>query len=392
MRAFIEVEWLESYGGAEYPPAPTRLLQAIIAATVDRHVELLKHLETRVPVIYATKDPAILEFAKFVPNNDEQLPHVNASSKRKYIVRRCDGALRVVFEYDIEAPLFSELTEAALAIHTLGISGDFVIAKASATADVTGLDRYELKKGGTIRLFTPVAGFIDSVFARYNTGSALRLQHSYFARNAPKRSYALFELTNPLPSERSSLLVSWVRHAASPILYDISGHGPHEKRLVIIPVVTQAWRDSMIRRVIISAPNEEMAREAEAKLAALHLTDEAGTDRGYLIPAEYDAVFADHLTSCKMWRSVTPIIGAYDNHDQRKRMRNISKMFSQAGLPAPTGIRLIPCRNDQFFVNIRHREFPRFNLEIEFAEPVVGPVLLGRGRFSGLGVFASVNR
>jgi len=391
MKVMLEIHFTESYGGTEFPPASTRLLQAIIAGSADTYVNLLKHLETRIPVIYASSDVSILQFAKYVPNNDNNLTHKNAKGQRKYITRRSDTGLRVVYEYDIDEQFFDDLQGAAKTIHTLGIGGDFVVANAKKECDVTGLDKYEMKEGGTIRLFTPVHGFIDSVFARYKTGAALRLRHSYFAKNDKTRNYALFELTEPVPSESISLLVSWIRHAASKYLPTISGHGDHDKRLVIIPAVTQDWRDNMIRRVAVLAPDARGAREAAAKMAALHLTDEVGKDCGYLVPAEFDAVFSDYFSASKVWRTVTPVVGAYDNGDQKQRMRNFARMFKHSNLPMPRRIKFVP-RQSKHFVNAYHKAFPRFFVECEFDEPIAGPITLGRGRYAGLGIFASVNR
>ena len=65
MKAYIDVRFVAGeYGGVEFPPAPSRLLQAVIAATRDYYINLLRHLETQTPVIYASSDFARADFAK----------------------------------------------------------------------------------------------------------------------------------------------------------------------------------------------------------------------------------------------------------------------------------------------------------------------------------------
>jgi hypothetical protein len=39
-----------------------------------------------------------------------------------------------------------------------------------------------------------------------------------------------------------------------------------------------------------------------------------------------------------------------------------------------------------------HHKLPRVGLVVEFAEPVAGPVSLGSGRYTGLGIFANLSR
>ena len=394
MKAFIEVKWVGGdYSGVEFPPAPTRLLQAIVASSLDKHIDLLHHLETKLPVIYATGEYAEINFGTYVINNDENLEHVNASRQKKHVMRRADD-LRVVYEYDLDAALFPACCAAASKIMALGRAGDFVIVRAFDKVDVAGLDRFEPRVSGSVELNVPVAGFIESVFARYKDRTPLRLTSLRYAKNPSSgRDYALFELTEPVAKEFSSHVVSWFRHAGMLRLPDLSGHGDHDRRLSIVPVVTLDYRDDMIRRVIVTAPNSAAARTATAKLAGLHLTAEDGSDRGYLIPADSNAVFSDYLSASKRWATVTPIVGPYDNGKPMKRLRNFAKMFEQAELPVPSCINFIPGgRADRFFVSKHHEHLPRFFAEVEFDEPVAGIVAVGAGRYSGLGIFANLSR
>jgi CRISPR-associated protein Csb2 len=394
MKTFIDVRFIAGeYGGVEFPPAPTRLLQAVIAATGNRYVTLLRHLETQAPVIYASSDFAVVEFATYVPNNDENLEHANAANQKKIVLRRSDD-LRVVYEYNLAPELLPILCETVKEIQALGRTGDWVLATASENVDVSGLDKYEVRELGSIALNMPVSGFVDSVFGKFNNSTALKLTSGRYAKNAgsPKAN-VFFDLTEPVPLELTSHVVSWIRHAGMKRLPAVSGHGDHDSRLVITPVPTLAFNDNMIRRVIVTAPNAATGRMVTAKLAGLHLTAEGGESKGHLVPADSDAVFSDYLSENKKWVTVTPILGAFDNGDLKQRSRNFARMFRHAGLPVPVSITTIP-KHDRFFVSKSHGhdKLPRFHMAVEFEKPVSGIVATGAGRYAGLGVFANLSR
>jgi CRISPR-associated protein Csb2 len=393
MKTFIEVKWVAGeYSGVEFPPAPTRLLQAIVASSVDKYIDLLVHLETKLPVIYASREYSEFAFGTYVINNDERLEHINASRQKRHIMRRADD-LRAIYEYDIDDGLLSAFCAAASRIMVLGRAGDFVIARASTKANVAGLDRFEPRAAGLVELNAPQAGFIDSVFQRYENRTALKLRSIRYAKNpSSARDCALFELTEPAAKEFSSHVVSWIRHSGMARLPDLSGHGDHDRRLGIVPVVTLDYRDHMIRRVIVTAPDAAAARNATARLAGLRLTSADGSDKGYLMPADSDAVFSDYLSPATHWRTVTPIVAPYDNGKIQKRMRNFARMFEQAGLPVPQRVTSLSGNPKQFFVGKHHEHLPRYFAEIEFAEPISGVVFAGAGRYAGLGIFASLSR
>jgi len=398
MKTYIDVNFVAlEYGGVEFPPAPTRLLQAIVAGSGETFAGLLRLLEVQTPVIYASREYTCLDYATYVPNNDKRLEHANAASKKKIIQRI--GDLRVVYEYNVSPELLPVLRDAVGSMQALGRAGDWVIARAVETVDVTGLDRFEPREGGQTTLRVPVAGFIDSVFNRFKNGTALRLTTKEYTKNAGTfRAHCLFELTEPVHREYASHVVSWARHAAMKRLpdrlsIDISGHGDHERRLIITPVTTLAYGDDMIRRIVVTAPDEVTGRTVTAKMAGLHLIADDGTSHGHVVPVDSDAVFSQYLLPSKRWMTVTPILGRFDNGDIGQRARNFKKMFEQAGLPIPKSVTYIP-RSDRVFVGKHHGhdKLPRMHVAVEFKEPVSGVVAVGAGRYAGLGIFANLSQ
>jgi CRISPR-associated protein Csb2 len=98
----------------------------------------------------------------------------------------------------------------------------------------------------------------------------------------------------------------------------------------------------------------------------------------------------------RTWASVTPVI--YDRVPRRRASLEqiIAESCRRTGLPAPVrihaaGASAIDCIPPSRAFQCRAKERrPRAHLVLEFPHPVAGPVLLGAGRFHGLGLFVPV--
>lgn len=121
---------------------------------------------------------------------------------------------------------------------------------------------------------------------------------------------------------------------------------------------------------------------------------------------------ARYLGACRRWGSITPVI--LDRHlketDPAKREQEIERIFSSAcenaGLPHPESIRFnkhsnfrgvpkaVPSAHEPSWTRwqvpapLQHRMLT--HVVVTFAKPVRGPVLVGAGRFVGLGLFLPI--
>lgn len=104
----------------------------------------------------------------------------------------------------------------------------------------------------------------------------------------------------------------------------------------------------------------------------------------------------------EVWASVTPVV--LHHYPKRNRENDVERIlleaFASAGLPSPLEIRVQPV---SFFEGAGHvRAMPEFSeggeklcrfqvhAMVRFPVPVEGPVLVGRGRFRGYGLFRTV--
>jgi CRISPR-associated protein Csb2 len=171
--------------------------------------------------------------------------------------------------------------------------------------------------------------------------------------------------------------------------------GDERERLMIVPVPTLHFRDNQIRRVIVTGENEKLVRAAESAVAGLRLVDTQGGNRGYLLPTEYDSVFAQFLRPSKCWVAATPVLlSGFDDHDSRKRRKLLAKMFRHAGLPVPVSITEVKDKVRDFIVGTKHRhdKLHRMFCAVEFDTEVNGVISVGTGRYAGLGIFANLPR
>jgi CRISPR-associated protein Csb2 len=395
MKRYIAVKYVAEYRGAEYPPSPMKLLQAVIASSQDQYREVLSVLEAQAPAIYAVEPKAIYEYERYVINNDERLQHNNTGTKKKDIVRMFSGEnVHVVFEYDVSETLLPEFTTAISQVHTLGRAGDWVFASVQSEMPQAEFDAYAPTGTGNVSLRSPVQGSVDSLFAAYKTKSAVIFKNVAYTKNPSKaQPRVLFELTDPVPAQQATVLVAQIRHALMDAgVKGVDGHDNAAPRLQIVPLVTTDFNDGMIRRVALVSPDASFVKTAESKAAGLELIDDEGKSKGYLVPTEFDAVASQYLGSSKRWVAVTPILqSGFHNNKPGKRSRLYAKMFKDAGLPQPVRVQEVLGRTDDYKVSAKHGhdKLPRVRLLVEFAEEVPGPVAIGTGRYAGLGVFAA---
>jgi len=100
----------------------------------------------------------------------------------------------------------------------------------------------------------------------------------------------------------------------------------------------------------------------------------------------------------RVWASVTPVVL---HHHPKRREGEVERIareaFASALLPEPFGLVISPV---SFHPGAGHiRSMPEYgeggagmcryqvHMKVEFASPVYGPVLVGRGRFRGYGLF-----
>jgi CRISPR-associated protein Csb2 len=210
---------------------------------------------------------------------------------------------------------------------------------------------------------------------------------------------------------------------------DGTNDGPTEDRVRIIPLpsVGHVHADREIRRVLVDVPQTCPLRAADVHWAfsGLEVTvADTGETQAVLTPTE-DEAFLRHYgvhddRRYLVWRTVTPAALPEDTRRRRidpARMRDEAKAGSEraaeqaraaaavcqalrhAGIP--TGAKAIRVQREPFAANgarveafaegTRFAKERLWHVEVNFEAPVSGPLVIGDGRFLGLGVLAPLS-
>jgi CRISPR-associated protein Csb2 len=182
----------------------------------------------------------------------------------------------------------------------------------------------------------------------------------------------------------------------------VHGHTDGEvARWLPLPMVGAGHADGRIRGACIWLPpgtDEWVAAEvADAARSINRLVRAGKLDVGV---RPFDGMPRPWASNPERWtqpsrRFATAFPAAYERRLKRPlSLEDVAEWCSHAGLPEPTGFRsatvpliagaVSPSPSEMFRRRDQHR--PYCHLEIKFAEPVVGPAALGRGRQYGLGL------
>ncbi|HEX4077751.1 MAG TPA: type I-U CRISPR-associated protein Csb2 [Rhizomicrobium sp.] len=470
----------------EWPPAPHRLFQALVAAA---HLGTRTHewsaaksaafrwLERRhAPEIIAPTAASCSAYTLSVPNNDMDViarawavgkePDKKPSQLRTLKPMRPtfingNGTVRFLWPIsDEEWPQAKThvalLSAEARHLHSLGLGFDLVAGNGRVLndsdkrslsgewwlADAAGRTARTTREGsfdeiverhssflrrvssgrGAARFVDPLGppAMVQWVRYRRQTDQRPRIVHS-FDLVTPNSAFVSFD------PRQTIHVAAWMRHAAREsaqrlgldsefIERYVCGHGRNEleknDRLSYLPLPTIApkGRDGRIRRILLAEPFGQADKRAHAIsrfLASAVLVDEDGDIKADLraVDDEHEdrsasTVFARYLQTSRRWGSVTPVIlPGLDDRKSRKAVALLAKALAQAGYTTPVAeieVQQEPVfpgaeLASRYIVPEHLKRWPRVHTIITFAEPLSGPLAIGGGRHSGLGLFSRLD-
>jgi CRISPR-associated protein Csb2 len=285
------------------------------------------------------------------------------------------------------------------------------------------LDGEYARSQGT-RQFRPDAGSVQ----RY-----ARVGENYVSTPTPASSFGemiVFQRVNGSPERIESLLMVtsvlrdalMARSPQQPAPEYISGHGdtPHIA-CVALPFVNHRYADGSLKGVAIIFPKDLAEADQLVIFGALNGFEELNSKQGIhwqirrcLDDAEITTLSEYTWTrKARVWASVSPMLldrfpkpitqygkepiansAKYKPGDSPEEI--VADACERIGLPRPKAILLhknslvlgVP-PSTRFHLRRRKDEVPRpaSHVILEFSEPVQGPVLIGAGRYFGLGLF-----
>lgn len=202
----------------------------------------------------------------------------------------------------------------------------------------------------------------------------------------------------------------------------LSGKGANDAdkalriRLTPLPSIGHQHTQPDIRRVLVEVPTDCPLKLADVEWAFSSLpldidleTGEVAEDTPMLIKATDRNMLAYYgigePKAARIWRTVTPVVLPLDPNDplptpctkgservykQSQLNHAAHQALRHAGITAPVSIRRI--QREPFDSNGTLARTRLYHLELEFAEPFNGPLLIGNGRYQGLGLMRPVQK
>lgn len=427
------------YNGVEWPPSPARLFNALLAGNRIgcRKVEWSEKEEAAIRWLEKLDPPEILvpPYTKGAPriqygvNNDEKHQNVEKEFHPWYV----EGPLRYLWRFpkggEDMARTIGSMSRRVIA---LGLGSDSAWASGEILDKGARLEGkwFRPSRRGKERRRVPFDGYYELLESRWSNGingcrsSPSEERYEWYSWGELKPWKAqVFLLTSPsgatlsFPWSSANVIAAWMRHAAGETLGNfrdaawvknvVMGHcekSEIQRRWAYIPLpsVHAEYGDGLIRHVAVLAPDDG-DKNLAAALDGCPLTNAKGEVMAALsaqdrLPPMYGGTF-------QVWRTVTPVVfpGHWlrrGRHREGRLHSMLAAMLAEAGIEEES-VKRCAVQNEPFFKGCelahqaktpRHlRDLPRMHLELELKKQVRGPILLGLGRFAGLGCLAGVN-
>jgi CRISPR-associated protein Csb2 len=410
---------LDKAYGEEFPLAPSTLFQAMVNYNHHRLEQTAPALETlergKCIRIVNRKPLDTIKWRDAVP----RMPEISDMHKFEFD-RPQDKLLinRKMFPLPNDSPVSYYFETEPISLEQLNVLSAFqvgrgkavcfsrtsIIERLDAISSGNGIEVWEPTTSYGRAMAVPYPGFLHNLRMYYDSNKRSSEVERFFMRystHARRQRHTLYKFYDDngdvvaLPSHRVNEVAGMMRCAVtkrvSPSLGQyVSGHGDEHVGYVPLPTLGP-YSDGRIRRAVIIEPMDMPA--LPASIAELPLVNHAGTRIATAVKeTETDGVFNQYLNASKKWISVTPVIlSGYDDHDKKKRLRLLGKMFRHADLPKPVCVSEWG-DNGEFVVNTRHGHdrYPRTMMAVEFSEEVDGVIGIGTGRNYGMGIFANL--
>ncbi len=440
----LEVEYLMSkaYAGdfrdrgeAEWPPHPARLFSALASACFETEMgseatAALQWLEQQPsPAISVPDSEECARYSGFVPTNYIDKNGIHTKQPRQFPATTLSDS-PVYFIWHDAAPspeIATALDSIAARVAYLGKSASFVRIRTTQQVPPATLVPSDT---GDMVLRVPAIGRLEELQRLHDSGRwdprAAQQRYGRVSVSDPKRHPSFFSdmiifrrrTGYPLTNESTLTLTEALRNALMSLAGDddtipdlLHGHvpGPH-CAFVALPFTSGTYADGRIMGCALLIPRERDPQQAKrvfevaAALNQIALTGDLGKWIVELADEEPLPETLRAATWCKparIWKSVTPVL--LDQFPKAKLSVEmiITRSCERVGLPRPTAIETSPWSDvpgvppvPQFRLLRSSSEKPRWGVHvtITFDEEIEGPLVLGAGRYFGLGLFRPAQR
>ncbi|MFT6774349.1 MAG: CRISPR-associated protein Csb2 [Paracoccaceae bacterium] len=248
---------------------------------------------------------------------------------------------------------------------------------------------------------------------RAGNGFAAQLLRTASVLTAELRDGAAARLTKALLDRADEIARLVDGRGASPL--------DRDRRIRLIPLASigHAETSPSIRRVLVDMPADNPLRPADVAwaLGGLHGHDADGEIRWELARSDDDAMAGRHIGPARRWRSITALAlpastrrriahggadakgGAEREAEHRAAAALVQALRHASILTTPHAVRMQRepfdrrgARAEDFAAGARFAKHAMWHADVHFSCDVSGPLLLGDGRFAGLGLMRPVEQ
>ncbi|WP_295443545.1 type I-U CRISPR-associated protein Csb2 [uncultured Thiodictyon sp.] len=387
----------------EYPPAPDRVFQALVSSACEQGIDPapLTALESA-PNIWCAPAERIHTGTNYVPGAFIAGGRPNVERARPEV--RVTAPVYLSWPA-VPADLAAWLAPVLAGVGYLGRS-DSPVALSLADAPDPALTELVPDTEGEELLRVPSLGRLTELLEAHAAGrrSPLATRAGYADRHIQPSPWGEMFVLRPAHGElrQASVLAEALRaavmsRASDPLPAMLHGHDvgapdADHAAWVVLPDVDHQWARGAVLGVGMVLPRHVSATERTACVLPLTRVDRIGSVPVRRPLASESTRGIDPKTwsrAAQTWATVTPIV--LDRHPKRGQSveRLIADSVVRAGYPAPVGVEVtdypiqgVP-RASAFAARVNgHRTHAR----LHFANPLRGPMLVGRGRYFGLGL------
>lgn len=179
------------------------------------------------------------------------------------------------------------------------------------------------------------------------------------------------------------------------------GHGRQGGQIACLPLPTvgHLHADGLIRRVMLRVPDAEILHRLTWALDGWELRADESPVALLSLIEERDTVVAQFTRASQWWETATPVVlPGYDRLGERKHKTEklIGRALAQSGFELAqvrdVWYQMAPWRlhghRAGAYQVAEYMRYPQYHVRLCFQDPVKGPVVLGAGRYFGLGLMA----
>jgi len=415
----LSVEFLGLYGAAdvtarntvEWPPHPDRLYQALVDAALPQDRPALAWIEQQIPPDVDCGAAVPLQWGRkgktYVPTNypNDTLPSLRKPQERQFPMAVPDGPVSYVWHADPVPHVFASIARTVERITHVGRSDSL----AMATVELGSIPcRWTVQDQGSISMRVPYQGRLQQLDIAFASGrrSPISPQVRYGTMleqrhlDCPWVGMVVMRLAKPIAIEHVAQATDALRRAVLSRLGDAApalahGHGADIHAAWLgLPNLGDYGDGTMLGLAMVLPADCDTTERAQCVAAMLTVDHIMLAGLRFNLTRPTVAMSLHERTwsrPARRWVSATPVV--LDRFPKGKTTAEeiVAQSCERAGYPRPIKVELSqvssmampPAR--QF--KLRKPGALYAHAVLEFEHPVKGPVLVGKERYFGLGLF-----